>query len=152
MEICSFENEDVFLYVELLSCGAHDYGIVTESHRVDYTNANHSSCSCVIYYQTFWRIPSYILCFIPNLRYTGSRFIHTGFTHTYACMILSPASEYDVIFCTTQLGTWSLGAVHRRLGGGFNSNHKNYFTPQWYNLPSHGTMGCLPLQIPVKNI
>ena len=37
------------LYVEQLSCGTHELGTVTDSHCVDYTNVNHSSCSCVLY-------------------------------------------------------------------------------------------------------
>ena len=38
--------------------------------------------------------------------------------------------------------------VYERYGygsGGSESSHRNYIPPQWNSLPSHRTMGCLPL-------
>ena len=70
---------------------------------------------------------------------------------TYACMISSPASVYAYFSSYIPTGhpesSYSKDAAR---GGGLESNYNNYIPPQWHNIPSHRTIRCLPIWIPVQ--
>ena len=75
---------------------------------------------------------------------------HIWISRTHTCMISLPASAYSLSSLYRPTGHPEYRSGNDTDRGRLESNHRNYIPPQWHNIPSHITTGCLPLRRPVQ--